>query len=188
MKRLMLSLAAFAAMMSTANAQCYVTMGAGMTNTTVNVGVGPVGLDGLGASGAKISARGGCDLQFDKLVIGGFAEYAWSNAKISVSPGIFTANLDDSWGVGVRSGWKQDKTLFYGLAKYTEQNTSWSLSGVSAPRFRGVGLGAGIEYDLTKNVVAGLEGTWTRYASESVGPVSLTPTSLDVTARIGLKF
>lgn len=187
MKRLLLA-GVFALISGAAHAQCYVNGGVGASMVNTEVSAGPFSLDGIGAQGAVGTVRVGCDAITGNVRLGAFAEYAFRDADFKVEPGLFSAKFGNSWGLGVRAGYRVMSAMPYLLAAYQQQEMSWSIP-LDAPTFRGVKLGGGIEFDLDKNWALGVEFTHTRFQSESVlGVVNLQPTMNEGTARVIYRF
>lgn len=186
--RLLLAGAVLALSSWAAHAQCYVNGGVGASMVNTEISAGPLSLNGVGASGAVGTVRGGCDAIIGNARLGAFAEYAFRNTELQVDPGLFSAKFGNSYGAGVRAGYKFGNALPYLLVAYQQQEMSWSIP-IDAPTFRGVKFGGGVEFDLDKNWALGLEFTQTRFASESVlGIVNLQPVMNEGTARLAYRF
>lgn len=176
-----------------AQAQCYLGLGvgAGISSTKASVTGFPVSVDGLGANGVVGSLRAGCDVKVNESFwIGAFGSLDRANQEFKVSP-LMSATFTDGWQIGARVGTNFASTRPYILAAYTAQKLSIDIPipGVDSPSFRGLSLGAGVEFDLSKHWVAGLEGQWTRFQSETVaGLVNLEPQDINVKATLSYRF
>ena len=176
-----------------AQAQCYLGLGigAGISSTKASVTGLPITLDGLGANGVVGSARAGCDVSVGpSFWVGVFGSAHRANQEFKVSP-LMTATFTDGYQIGGRIGTNIGTARPYLLAAYTWQKMSLDIPipGISAPSFRGLSLGGGVEFDLSKNWVAGIEGQSTRFNSESVaGVVNLEPQDINVKATLAYRF
>lgn len=187
--RLKLAMLVLVASTVAANAQCYVRGGVGGAMATTEISVGPLSADGIGSSGHVAAVRGGCDVAVAGNVrFGAFAEYAFKNVAFNVEPSLLSAKFGDAWSIGARAAYRHGSALPYVFATYTEQQMSWSIP-IDAPRFRGIGLGAGVELDIGKGWFTGLEGRVTRFNGETIaGLVKLEPTELQLLATVGYRF
>ena len=168
---------------------CYLSAGVGMSatnNTTDLVSDGtwaPPGkvltIGGLGSSGRLGALGAGCDIQIDKFVVGGFADYAWHDQKFEISsallPGTLASlDINNQWTVGGRAGVVFGNALVYGLAGYTKVETSGVVVPVAnltlaLPAFTGWTFGGGIETPLIENLRISIEYRYTRLDAQSVG-------------------
>lgn len=193
MRGLLLAVAVLFTSAFGAQAQCYLGLGlgAGISSTKASVTGIPITLDGLGANGVIGSARAGCDVSLGQnFWVGAFGGAHRANQEFKVSP-LMTATFTDGYQLGGRVGTNIGTARPYLLAAYTWQKMALDLPipGISAPSFRGLSLGGGVEFDLSKNWVAGFEGQWTRYQSESVaGVVNLEPQDLNLKATLAYRF
>lgn len=170
---------------------CYIGAGAGLTSVSAEVGKGAFSVDGLGAQGQKGVLQIGCDMRLSgsPLVFGLFGEYGIANTEFSVNPGIFSAKMTNNYAVGGRLGYVFQGAMPYVLLAYQHTDAEWSIAAPGLPgSFRGYAVGGGIEMPLAKNLSFDVSGRWTKYQSESVGPISIEPTELAVMAAIKLRF
>jgi len=176
--------------------------GFGMANHEVDVSPGPaippvlgfgVNIDGIGGEGGVFGITVGGDYQVSqRVVIGAFFNYDWSNIQSDASAFVTTPTgsgtalteleVEDMWSLGARIGYlPSEDTLWYVTAGYTEVKTSdvtfsgsitglGSTSGVlaSVPDFSGYFIGGGVETRLTKSISLKLEYRYTQLSSETV--------------------
>ena len=173
-------------------------------------GVGSVDVDGLSTQGMVVSPHIGCDLQLDRVVVGGFADYSWHNdSEFSITadiPGLFTGDvaktaIDHEWSVGGRAGFLvNDDLLAYGLVAYSKMSMD-DLTGLGGTpieysyeirEMTGWALGGGLEASLGNGWF--LKGEY-RYTMYDVETVNLIPDALDLdiesdvqTARLGFSY
>lgn len=164
-------------------------------------------LDGLGTDGADFGGIVGCDYQFGSIVVGAFADYVFRDQEWSIgaTDGVDSLKIStpfgDQWSIGGRLGYTATPTtLVYVLAAYTEaKGGSIGLAVNGAPvgsvdlgDFKGYSLGGGVETFLAKNVVASLEGRWTRFDSRTLdlgfAAADLETDTLSVRAGLAIRF
>jgi outer membrane immunogenic protein len=173
-----LALTASAAQASWTN--CRVGGTAGMTATVTELTAtspffpgGSVGLDGFGTDGADIGVLAGCDLQVgDRFVVGAFADWVHRDHEFSITAtdGVDSLKLatpfGNQWTIGARAGvLTTPTTLVYGLVGYTEAEggdiglsfNGTSVGSVSLGDLKGWTVGGGVETEVLKNLVLGLE-------------------------------
>lgn len=171
---------------------CGVGIMGGVSATNVEVGFTGLGsVDGLSADGWQGGAGIGCDVQFDRIVVGMFADWQWIDADFEVStPGpSFAAGLKDAWTVGGRAGFVVgDRTLIYGLVGYTQASSDSSLSGAPAPDFSGYVLGAGMEAFVASNVTLKGEYRASLYDGEDLGIKGLNIEPTTHAFLVGLSY
>ena len=110
----------------------------------------------LGADGPGVSILAGCDMQAQKLVFGGWAEYGWDWRQFA------GVDLDvKGWAAGARAGYiVVPGALAYGLVGWTQQDLS--LSGVGSMDADGWLVGGGAEFDLGSGFFGRAEYRYTR--------------------------
>jgi outer membrane immunogenic protein len=190
---------------------CYggAAIGIGVTNATTGLDT-PLGnvltIDGLGSQGAVSSAFGGCDVQFDRVVVGAWGDFGWHDQTITITanPASTEGHVDlkSSWAVGGRAGYMfSPDYLAYALAGYTRasfgdmsaSSGGGPLGSVAVPDLTGWMVGGGVEMALP---ITGLyldaRYTFSRYEKASLA-LGKTGASIgfepDVhQARIGLLY
>lgn len=149
-----------------AGLSCHVGLMAGMTSTTSQAsaqfnGTTLLDVDSLGASGNALGLGTGCDFVVDKILLGGFVDYAWHNAsfKAQALGTSINMDLDRQLTVGGRTGVLVGESLIYVLAGWTRLSTSGLAGAVAADfgDFTGIVLGGGLETPLGKHVKLGIE-------------------------------
>lgn len=189
---------------------CHVGAAAGysITNAKTTLDAAPNNLltiDGLGAEGMTGTLSVGCDMQFDRFLIGVWGDYSFHDADIKLSAlnGALTAGtgLDHSWAIGGRAGILLTyETLVYGLVGYTEatfNDMSAAVNGttvgsVNVPDLSGWIVGGGVETKLPiPGMSLDLRYTAAMYDREDVGiakgvSIGFEPTVH--TARVGVKY
>jgi opacity protein-like surface antigen len=129
------------------------------------------------ATGGLVTAIWGYDCMLhDKIVVGAFADFDWSNIDRGYSTNHLT--IDRSWAIGGRAGYLvTPNTLLYGTAGYTRahfDNEGWwdiddggpILEGRDERWFSGYFLGGGVETRLRGNFFVRGEVRYANYGSE----------------------
>lgn len=182
---------------------CYggAALGYAMSNTSVdaNVPLGTLaGLDGVGAQGAEVSLKGGCDVNLGGgLVAGPFFDYTWHNdhsTDLTLFGNSFNiGGLDTQWSAGGRIGYMvTDTALIYALLAYTRADTEGLLNtfaGITS--FDGTSFGGGVELKLGGGFVGTLEYRYTDFDEETfrVTPALSVDVDPDMHAvRAGLAY
>lgn len=168
---------------------CYGGASIGMAATKTELSAFGASIDGLGGDGVTAGVNGGCDIQFERFLVGAFAQYTWTDAdfKLSLPGGSFTAGLDQAWAVGGRAGVLiTNSTLAYLLGAYTEAKATSNL--VTLPDFRGYIVGGGMETMITTNVGVKLEYQYSKFDSASIGPVTIEPVNHAIMLGINYRF
>ena len=167
-------------------------------------GVG-IGLDGFGTQGAQIGALVGCDLNASGWVFGAFADWVHQDLewRLSATDGVDSASLTtamgDQWTIGARIGHMiTPTTLLYGLVGYSEAKggditlaSTVGLNGaIDLGDFKGYVLGGGLEAEMMRNVLIGIEY---RYGSYDTRRIDLGVANIDLdtethTARLTLSY
>jgi len=111
----------------------YVGAHGGMDLTSTEASIGGLGIDGLAGNGAGYGVHAGADLHVrgTPFVLGIIVDYGDSSARFAVSPGLLSADLDESWSVVGRIGYAHGHSLIYALGGYTEADVSAKLLGTS---------------------------------------------------------
>ncbi len=145
----------------------------GMDLTTTDVAFGGLGINGLSGNGEQYGVHGGFDLHVKgtPIVIGLGADYTWSNASFTVTPGILSADLNESWSVTGRLGYAMGKAMAYALAGYTQADVSASLlgTGIGGTTLDGWIIGAGAEFMIAGGVSIAGEYRFTRFDGLNFG-------------------
>lgn len=151
---------------------------AGMDITKTDVGLGPLGVDGLASDGLAAGVHGGYDLHLtgSPIVVGIGADYTWSNTEFAVTPGILAAGIDHSWSAHGRLGIAFGHVLPYVLAGYSEASARASIMGtpIGGTTLKGWVGGGGIELVVAPNVTVAGEYRFTRFDGEAFGGGALT--------------
>ncbi len=114
---------------------------------------------GVGVDGYAMGGIVGCDLQIGNIVLGGFGDYDWGH--VSQFGGISYKE----WSFGGRAGVVVAPTvLIYALANRPQIQ----YSGNS---FNGLGVGGGVEVQLTKNWATALE--YRHETFDTIAPVNV---------------
>lgn len=169
---------------------CYVGLQGGYAIADHDVSVpGLVSLDGISGEGFQGGPTAGCDLQFDRFVVGAFADYSFRNVDTSAS--LFgasaTVGFEDAWSVGGRAGvLLTPDTLVYGLAAYQHTEVNDLGTGLLSD-LDGWAGGAGIEVGFSPGWSLRGEYRYVAYEDAKIGGfVDLD--SSEHQARIGLNY
>ena len=166
---------------------CYLGLHAGGSIASTELGIGgPASVDGLASSGPVGGVHGGCDLQVHRFLVGVNATYNFSKVEFDVSPGIFSASIDQSWSVGGRVGMVVAGVLLYVPAGYVQADMEWS-AGISAPDLKGWYVGGGFELPLTDIITVGAEYRFNDYRSVSIGGLNLDTDEHSLVARLTVR-
>lgn len=173
-------------------------------------------VDGFSSHGLMGGVTIGADLARDRLLVGVFGDYDWSNAEAKAHVGMFNdtraanGSIEDgnSWTIAARAGallGEEKRTLVYGLIGWSQEDATFKLStvpvgggGSKDVTFSGVTAGGGIQYALNNMVSIGVEyrhffgGTETlfddRNATTGAGDVLTDKRDSDkIMGRINLK-
>lgn len=176
---------------------CNFALGAGMSYARLAAsdqwtGVG----NGTGAGTLPLAADGvigrlgmGCDMHFNRTVLGGYMNYNFGSVGTRVSD--VSIDVDRQWGFGVRAGYMLTENwlmygtlgLQYGHANFTDSTGSLDKS------MKGVRFGLGSEYKIAAPMWLRLEADGTRYEKINVGElVTVNPTVYTATASVVFKF
>jgi len=140
-------------------------------------------IDGLSTENPLGGLALGCDVQFDRIVIGAFADYAFQEAEWKASIAAFgntatvTTGLGDQWAIGMRVGYTvTPTTLVFATAGWTEAEADplalavngTVLGSVSVPDAKGWFVGGGFESEVAKRVYLQMEYRFTRFDDRNV--------------------
>ena len=192
---------------------CYVGggVGYGSVNTDAELGIGAVAsvdFNSLGSDGATLTAIGGCDIQVERFVFGGFADYSWHDESTftlsltapGLSTDVATWSAENEWTIGGRAGvLLTPDVLAYGLVGYSKMEMSDAdfLTGTPAAlsiktdEFSGWTMGAGMEAQLAPAVFVRAEYRYTDYDSEKLEIVPGLGLDMDPdvqVARVGIAY
>ena len=162
----------------------------GVVSTNSELAAAPFGIDGLGANGKIAGVHGGVDFAIPDtaLFAGPIARYTFSDAEFSVSPGIFSAKIKNSYSLGARAGVKVGDAKPYILIAYTSADLDWtSIAPLpAAPDLKGLSLGIGLDLPIkASGLVFGIEGVWTQFKEQTiVSPLTMQTDSLEVMLRM----
>ena len=131
---------------------------------------------GLASNGQSAGVAGGCDFQFDKMVVGGEVSYAWMFGNLS------DIGVDTDLTITGRAGYLiTPDTLLYGHGGWTRmEGTGFSIDGYKA--------GIGGEFRLPGSAMF-LDARWT-HAFMNEGDIG-APSTINIGSdefRIGLKI
>lgn len=167
----------------------------GMDLTQTDVGIGPLGINGLSSDGMAAGVNGGFDwhLPGSPIVLGIGADYTWSNTEFNITPGLLSAKLDNSWAVYGRAGIAMGHVMPYVLAGYTEADVSASALGGAwkgSTTLDGWMGGAGVEMMLSNHLTLGAEYRYTQFEDLSYfnGNLTLDTERHEVRAVLKLKL
>lgn len=157
---------------------CYVGGGVGysMSSTAVDYvdsGVTLIGLDGVSSSGFDVAPIVGCDVQGGRVVIGGFADYAFFSDHDATATlfgtSIDLVSLQDQWTIGGRLGYLvNDSTLVYGLLGYSQADIEGIAGEFIASTLDGYSVGGGLETELGGGFYGRIEYRYTDFREESL--------------------
>ncbi len=151
----------------------YIGIHGGMDLSSTEVGLGGLGIDGLSGNGEAYGIHGGFDLHVrgTPIVIGIMADWTESNARFAVSPGLLSADLEESWAVVGRIGYAHGHVLPYVLAGYTEADVSAKILGTSigGTKLEGWVFGGGVEFALNGGLSLALEYRFTDFDKLNFG-------------------
>lgn len=140
--------------------------------------IGGANLSGLGGEGFDATLQLGGDLQISqRVLVGGWAEYAFGGVETSANAGGARLDIDqnDSYGLCGRAGLISGDTLFYGAGCYiwTEADVKASYEGETAFKrtfdFSGPAAELGIEHRFTPSIRGKLSARYTWFDEETVG-------------------
>ena len=155
---------------------CYVSALAGSAVSTVGSNALP---DSLSASGWTLGAGVGCDVKFQRVVIGALARI-----ELPVDPDGTLVDMDKSWMVAARVGYMVNTGLMvYGLAGY--ESSELSLANIDIAK-DGLVIGGGLEVMINKHLSLNAEYTNTIVDNTNIGGFSVKPESHK--ARLGLTY
>lgn len=155
---------------------CYVQALAGSSVSTVGSDALP---ESLSASGWTIGAGVGCDLKFQRVVIGALARI-----ELPVDTDGTLVDMDKSWMVAGRLGYMLNTGLMiYGLVGY--ESSELSLASIDIAK-DGFVVGGGIEAMISKHWSFNAEYTNTIVDDTTIGGFSVKPESHK--ARLGLTY
>lgn len=158
------------------NTSCYVQALAGSAVSTVGSNALP---DSISASGWTIGAGVGCDVKFQRVVIGALARI-----ELPVDPDGTVVDMDKSWMVAGRLGYLVNTGLLaYGLVGY--ESSELSLASIDIAK-DGLVIGGGLEVMISKHLSLTAEYTNTIVDSTDVGGFSVKPESHK--ARLGISY
>jgi outer membrane immunogenic protein len=145
---------------------------------------GSIGLDGFGTDGADIGVLAGCDLQVgDRFVVGAFGDFVFRDHEwsLTATDGVDSLKLStpfgNQWTIGVRGGVTLTPTsMLYALVGYSEAEggdigisvNGASVGSVSLGDLKGWTVGGGIETEMLKNLVVGLEYRYQHFDTRSL--------------------
>jgi opacity protein-like surface antigen len=155
---------------------CYVQALAGSAISTVGSNALP---DSLSASGWTLGAGAGCDVKFQRVVIGALARI-----ELPVDPDGTLVDMDKSWMVAGRLGYMVNTGLMvYGLAGY--ESSELSLANIDIAK-DGLVIGGGLEVMINKHLSLTAEYTNTLIDNTNIGGFNVKPESHK--ARVGLVY
>lgn len=203
----------------------YVGAGAGYGSTSTRddyhevrpAGVFSSSLDGQAADGGLVRIMGGVDRQItDRFVLGGFADFDWTNINISftqTSGGAGGGPIDDEltlewqWSVGARAGYLfSPSTMLYILGGFTQAhfnsdgwydiyNGGLVLPGKADATFNGYVVGFGMETALGHGLYLRGEMRYSEFDGQVINngtlagvPFSDTESPTLLTGLIGLTY
>ncbi|MEN0001305.1 MAG: outer membrane beta-barrel protein [Pseudomonadota bacterium] len=182
----------------------YVGAAAAATGLTHNASLPPfpLALNGIGAEGIAGRLQAGYDYEFANGIVAGVqADIAYGNIT---TEGTLTSggpngslNIDQeySWSIVGRLGYKiGPRTMFYGLAGYTEEqydiNVSGGVGSIFDFRTKGFVAGGGIETAVTEQLFVGLEYRYAQTLEEFplLGPIGIDLEPSSHTGMLTAKF
>lgn len=187
--------------------QCHlgIEVGGSLANTSLDVGGGALGLDGLGAHSSRpdMGIHGGCDMRVSNspFIVGAFASYTTQDVKFSVAGGgtsLFSGAVGNAYTVGGRLGYKPagSQAMPYILAGWRHADANWSAivpipAGILPSSMQGWVYGGGIEMPISgTNLSLAGEVTMTKYQSQSIasGLADLQADQLQAMVRLNWNF
>jgi len=155
---------------------CYVQGLAGSSITTVGGSALPASVS---ASGWTVGAGIGCDMRFDRIVIGALARI---EAPVDTDGSL--VDFEKSWAAAARVGYMLNTGLMiYGLAGY--ESADFDLGNVSFDR-DGWLVGGGLEVMISQHLSLTAEYTTTILNDANLGGLKIEPESHK--ARLGLTY
>lgn len=173
----------------------YIGAHGGLDATSIGVDTPILGVNGLSANGAAFGGHAGFDLQLPNspLVLGVGADYTWSNAEFSVSPGLLSLGIENSATIYGRVGFSLGDVLPYATVGYTWADAkarSALLAASASESLEGWMLGGGVEFRLADHLTLAGEYRYTKFDSVGVipGVLSLDPERHEVRAALKYRF
>lgn len=177
---------------------CYMGLGASIgygrlaTNdnmTGIGTGTGSGALP-LAADGALASLNGGCDVHFNRFVLGGFAQYAFGD--VGLRAGDTSVDINRQWVLGARLGYLiKEEWMVYSSLGLAYGHAETTITGASFDKeLKGLRLGLGSEFQVARPVWLRLEGAATRYDKVDLtgSGDTVAPTIYSMTAAVVFKF
>jgi len=158
---------------------CYVSALAGSSISTATVKADDVLPASVSAAGWTVGAGIGCDMRFDRIVIGALARI---EAPIDTDGSL--VDFEKSWAAAARVGYMLNTGLMiYGLAGY--ESADFDLGNVSFDR-DGWMVGGGLEVMISQHLSLTAEYTTTILNDANLGGLKIEPESHK--ARLGLSW
>lgn len=155
---------------------CYVSATAGSSINSVEGGALPAAIS---ASGWTVGAGLGCDIKFDRVVIG-----ARGSIEAPLDTDGSLVEFEKSWAAAIRLGYMVNTGLMaYGLVGYESQD--FTLGGIDLGN-DGIMVGGGLEVMVSKHLSLTAEYTTTLIDDKLIGGVSVKPESHK--ARLGVVY
>jgi len=157
---------------------CYVSALAGSSISSVKDETAALP-SSLSASGWTIGAGLGCDVRFERIVLGVLGRI---EAPVDTSGGV--VDYDKSWSAAARGGYMLNTGLLaYALIGY--ESADFTLDGIDLSK-NGIMVGGGLEVMLSKHLSLNAEYTQTLIDNIEMAGSKLKPESHK--ARIGLNW
>lgn len=158
---------------------CYIQALAGSSISSVKDKAEDALPASLSASGWTIGAGLGCDVRFERIVLGVLGRI---EAPVDTSGGI--VDYDKSWSAAARAGYMLNTGLLaYALIGY--ESADFQIDHIDLSK-NGILVGGGLEVMLSKHLSLSAEYTQTLIDDIEMGAMKLKPESHK--ARIGLSY
>jgi len=165
---------------------CRVGVFAGMAAATSDVAISGVSLVDFGTDGPQGGVVAGCDLQLDRVVIGGFVDYALQDREFDII-GVGLAKTEGQWSIGARAGLTMTPTTAVFLtAGYTEAKSDDILE---LGDLKGWFVGGTFETEVIKNIFLSADYRYEMFDDRTLfGIPELTTETTAHVARIGVSY
>lgn len=184
-----LTAAALALTASAANASwtgCRVGVFAGMGAATSDVAFSGVSLVDFGTDGPQGGVVAGCDMQFDRIIVGGFVDYALQSREFEII-GFGLAKTEGQWSIGGRLGTTlTPTTAVFVTGGYTEAKSDDILE---LGDLKGWFVGGTFETEFAKNLYLSADYRYEMFDDRTIlGVPDLTSETTAHVARIGISY
>ncbi len=167
-----------------ASPSCYVELGAGgaLSSQKLDTAGASVTIAGDGYTG---TAGIGCDMTFDRVVIGGRGRYEISKLSGQVLGADWQSNA--AWEVAMRAGvLVQPSILLYAVAGL--KGTEIDYAGMLSLDTKGLMFGGGLELELSKHIAVFAEYNHVQFGGWKDSGVELKPSTDAIMAGVRIRF